>query len=217
MNRHLFADRRTAGLRLGMEVAKSEFADPVVLGLPRGGVPVAAAVARALGAPLDVIVVRKLGVPNQPELAMGAVGEDGALVLNHGVIRYAHVGEHELRAVEARERGELERRVETLRRVRPREPLSGRAAVIVDDGIATGATIRAAIQVARVCGATTVAVAIPVAPPDVVAKLRADADTVICLEQPDPFWSVGTWYRTFDAVSSAEVVDILRTYPAADR
>lgn len=217
MNRHLFADRRTAGLRLGMEVAKSEFADPVVLGLPRGGVPVAAAVARALGAPLDVIVVRKLGVPNQPELAMGAVGEDGALVLNHGVIRYAHVGEHELRAVEARERGELERRVETLRRVRPREPLAGRAAVIVDDGIATGATIRAAIQVARVCGATTVAVAIPVAPPDVVAKLRADADTVICLEQPDPFWSVGTWYRTFDAVSSAEVVDILRTYPAADR
>lgn len=217
VNSHLFADRRTAGLRLGMEVAKSEFADPVVLGLPRGGVPVAAAVARALGAPLDVIVVRKLGVPNQPELAMGAVGEDGALVLNHGVIRYAHVGEHELRAVEARERGELERRVETLRRVRPREPLAGRAAVIVDDGIATGATIRAAIQVARVCGATTVAVAIPVAPPDVVAELRADADTVICLEQPDPFWSVGTWYRTFDAVSSAEVVDILRTYPAADR
>ena len=165
MNRHLFADRRTAGLRLGMEVAKSEFADPVVLGLPRGGVPVAAAVARALGAPLDVIVVRKLGVPNQPELAMGAVGEDGALVLNHGIIRYAHVGEHELRAVDSRERGELERRVETLRRVRPREPLAGRAAVIVDDGIATGATIRAAIQVARVCGATTVAVAIPVAPP----------------------------------------------------
>lgn len=217
MNRHLFADRRTAGLRLGPEVARAELVDPVVLGLPRGGVPVAAAVARALGAPLDVIVVRKLGVPDQPELAMGAVGEDGALVLNPGVIRAAHVDDQELRAVERRERAELERRVEIFRTVRPREPLAGRAVVIVDDGIATGATIRAAIQVARACGATTVAVAIPVAPPDVVAELRDDADTVICLEQPDPFWSVGTWYRTFDAVSSAEVVDILRAHPAVDR
>ncbi len=217
MNRHLFADRRTAGLRLGAEVAKAAYVDPVVLGLPRGGVPVAAAVAHALKAPLDVIVVRKLGVPDQPELAMGAVGEDGALVLNHGVIRSARIGEQELRAVESRERGELERRVETLRQVRLREPLVGRAAVIVDDGIATGATMRAAIRVAKVCGAATVTVAIPVAPADVVSELLDDADSVICLEQPDPFWSVGTWYRRFDAVSAAEVVDILRSYPAEDQ
>jgi putative phosphoribosyl transferase len=209
MNRHVFDDRRTAGRRLGIEVAKAALADAVVLGLPRGGVPVAAEVAIALHAPLDVIVVRKLGVPSRPELAMGAIGEHGAVVLNQGVIRSENIGEQELQAVESRERAELQRRLQGVRSIRSAEPLLGRSAVLVDDGIATGATMRAAIHVARANGAARVYVATPVAPRDVVAELQTEADGVICLEQPDPFWAVGSWYRHFDSVGDEEVAELL--------
>jgi predicted phosphoribosyltransferase len=209
MDHHVLYDRRSAGALLGIEVAKTALENPVVLGLPRGGVPVAAKVAEALRAPLDVIVVRKLGVPRERELAMGAVGENGAVVLNDDVVRGARVTEAELYEVESRERQELDRRLRRVRSVRPRESLIGRSAVIVDDGIATGATMRAAIRVARANGARDVIVAAPVAPPDVVEMLRTEADVVVCLAEPEPFWAVGTWYRHFEAVGDDEVVALI--------
>jgi putative phosphoribosyl transferase len=216
VERHVLYDRRTAGALLGIEVAKAGLGDPVVLGLPRGGVPVAAKVAEALHAPLDVIVVRKLGVPGHAELAMGAVGENGAVVLNDDVVRSAHVTDDQMRRVELLERVELDTRLRRVREIRPHESLVGRTAVIVDDGIATGATVRAAIRVARANGARHVAVAAPVAPPDVVELLRSEADTVVCLAEPDPFWAVGNWYRHFEAVSDDEVVALITAAMARD-
>jgi putative phosphoribosyl transferase len=209
MRRRIFEDRRSAGALLGIEVAKLQLERPVVLGLPRGGVPVAAEVATAIGAPLDVIVVRKVGVPGQPELAMGAVGENGVVVVNHEVVRAARVGDEEFAEVERRERGELERLLGSIRSTRPRHALSGCSAIIVDDGIATGATVRAAIAVARAHHTGVVIVATPVAPTDVVETLRSHADAVVCLDEPDPFGSVGRWYRDFAAVDQAEVIDLL--------
>ena len=149
-----FVDRTDAGHRLADRLRHFRGQDVVVLGLPRGGVPVAYEVARALDAPLDIIVVRKLGVPYQRELAMGTIGEGGVRVIDPGLVSRAMVSDDELHAVEARERVELERRAERFRRVRPRIPLAGRTALIVDDGIATGSTARAACQVARAQGAT---------------------------------------------------------------
>src|SRR3954449_3324580 len=160
-----FADRADGGRRLASLLAHLRDEHPVVLALPRGGVPVAYEVARALGAPLDVILVRKLGVPVQPELAMGALGEDGVRVLNGDVLRSAGVTAAELAAVEAGQRAELERRTTGLRRRWPRIDLAGRTVIIVDDGIATGATARAACTVARAHGAARVVLAAPVAPP----------------------------------------------------
>jgi putative phosphoribosyl transferase len=210
-----FHDRRSAGRLLGVDVARVELERPVVLGLPRGGVPVAAEVALALRAPLDVIVVRKLGVPLQPELAMGAIGEDGIVIVNSDVRRTTGVSEEELAEVERRERRDLERVLGAIRAARPRQSLVDRDAVIVDDGIATGATVRAAIAVARSSGARHIVVASPVAPPDVVEALQSSADHVVCLAQPESFGSVGRWYRDFDAVGMAEVLDLLAT--AVDR
>jgi predicted phosphoribosyltransferase len=217
MHRHVFHDRQSAGALLGADVSKAELEHPVVLGLPRGGVPVAARVAEAINAPLDVILVRKLGVPHQPELAMGAIGEDGVVIVNHDVVRATGVGDAEFAEVESRERAELARRLHYVRAVRPREPLAGCSAVIVDDGIATGATVRAAIGVARANGAREVTVATPVAPPEIVEMLKSEADRVICLAQPEPFGSVGRWYRTFDAVSDSEVVELMSTAASSDQ
>ncbi len=205
----VFRDRRAAGARLAVEVAGLELEDPVVLGLPRGGVPVAAEVAAVIDAPLDVIVVRKIGVPRQPELAMGAIGENGVRVVNEDVIRSTRVDDEQFAEVEQRERRDLDRLLGSIRAIRPRVDIEGRFVVIVDDGIATGATVRAAIAVARAAGAARVAVATPVAPPDVVDDLRIHADVVVCLEQPDPFGSVGRWYRDFAAVSQVDVDELL--------
>jgi putative phosphoribosyl transferase len=198
MHRSVFHDRRSAGELLGIEVANLELDMPVVLGLPRGGVPVAAKVAAAIHAPLDVIVVRKLGVPDQPELAMGAIGENGVIIVNDEVLGATRVDESEFAHVERRERAELHRSLSSIRAVRPHQSLLGCTAIIVDDGIATGATARAAIEVAT-----------PVAPEDVVEALRASADDVVCLAQPAPFGSVGRWYHRFEAVSQAEVLELL--------
>ena len=204
-----FQNRRTAGASLGIAVGETVLDRPLVLGLPRGGVPVAAEVATAIHAPLDVVVVRKLGVPRHAELAMGAIGENAVTIVNADVIRSVHVTDDEFAAVEQRERCVLERMVETLRVARPAEPLIGRDAIIVDDGIATGATTRAAIRVVRAGGARRVVVATPVAPTDVVTALRSFADLVVCLLQPCPFGSVGRWYRDFDAVGLDEVLRLL--------
>jgi predicted phosphoribosyltransferase len=201
-----FRDREDAGHRLAARVAELELDDPVVLALPRGGVPVAAQVARVLGAPLDVILVRKLGVPSQPELAMGALGEEGVRVLDRNLVARARVREAQLADVERRERDELERRARTYRGDRDPLPITGRTVVIVDDGLATGATARAAIEVARARGACRVVLAVPVSPPETVAALRADADTVVSVETPAAMTAIGQWYDDFSQTSDAEVV-----------
>ncbi len=189
----------------------------VVLGLPRGGVPVALEVARALDAPLDVIVVRKLGVPIQPELAMGAIGEGGARVINDDIVRLAHVSSAEVAEVESRERIELDRRASRFRGYRPRRPLSGRTAIIVDDGIATGSTARAACQVARAQGATWIVLAVPVAPPDWADRLRTDADELVCVDTPRSFRAVGEFYADFSPTTDDEVVECLEAHSQPGR
>jgi putative phosphoribosyl transferase len=211
-----FRDRREAGRRLAERLSGLRASSPLVLGLPRGGVPVAFEVADALGAPLDVLVVRKLGVPFQPELGMGAVGEDGVRVLNRDVLRQAGVTESQLAEVEARERAAVEERAVRLRRGRPAIPLEGRTAVIVDDGLATGGTARAAVHVARARGADRVILAVPVAPPETVAALRRDADDVVAVETPEPFFAIGGWYADFSPTSDEEVIELL-TVAGADR
>ncbi|MBY0389886.1 MAG: phosphoribosyltransferase [Mycobacterium pseudokansasii] len=204
-----FADRRDAGRQLAQRLKHLYGQGVVVLGLPRGGVPVAFEVAEALQAPLDVLVVRKLGVPFQPELAFGAIGEDGVRVLNDGVVRAASLDDEDVRAVECTQRIELRRRVERFRRGRDRIPLTGRIAVIVDDGIATGATARAGCQVARAQGASTVILAVPIGPDDIVARFSGYADEVVCLETPPLFFAVGQGYRNFAQTSDDEVIALL--------
>jgi putative phosphoribosyl transferase len=201
-----FHDRDDAGRRVAARVRELDLDDPVVLGLPRGGVPVAAQVARAIGAPLDVILVRKLGVPAQPELAMGALGEEGVRVLDHDLLTRAHVRDEQLADVERRERDELARRARTYRGDREPLPIAGRTVVIVDDGLATGASARAAIEVARARGAGRVVLAVPVAPPETVTALRAHADAVVSVETPATMAAIGQWYDDFSQTSDAEVV-----------
>jgi putative phosphoribosyl transferase len=204
-----FKDRADAGRRLGERLSYLRGQSVVVLGLPRGGVPVAFEVARALGAPLDLIVVRKLGVPWQPELAMGAIGEDAVRVINDEVMRNAGVSDRELAAVETRERAELERRARRFRDNRKREPLEMRTVVIVDDGIATGSTARAACQVARAQGAARVVLAVPVAPPEWRSRFAGVADELVALETPASFFAVGQVYADFSQTTDSEVLECL--------
>lgn len=209
----LFTDRTDAGRRLAVALRHLERRDPVVLGLPRGGVPVAYEVAQELRAPLDVIVVRKLGVPYHPELGFGAIGEGGARVISDEIVRRAGLREKDLVAVERAEEAELVRRAQAYREGRPRLSLKGRAVVVVDDGVATGATARAACQVVRAQGATHVVLAVPVASPDAAAGLREDVDEVVCLSAPNLFSAVGEWYRDFSQTSDQEVVSLLARNP----
>jgi putative phosphoribosyl transferase len=204
-----FLDRADAGRRLAGKLLHLRGADVAVLGLPRGGIPVAYEVARALGAALDVIVVRKIGLPSQPELAMGAIGEDGVRIINRSVVIGERITEHEFMQVEERERAEVERRARRFRGDRPRTPLTGRTAVIVDDGIATGSTARAACEVARAHGAARVVLAVPVAPRAAIPALSSVADEVVCLETPDRFMAIGQWYGDFSQTSDEEVVTLL--------
>lgn len=205
-----FLDRVDAGRMLAHRLRHLQNETVVVLGLPRGGVPVALQVALALGAPLDIIVVRKLGVPFQPELGMGAIGEDGVRIANDEVVRMAGVSSEDFDRVEQRERTELERRARRFRAGRPRVGLAGRTAVIVDDGIATGSTARAACEVARAQGATRVVLAVPVAPPGWEERIRGAADELICVETPAPFFAIGQFYADFSQTSDEEVIACLR-------
>jgi putative phosphoribosyl transferase len=206
----MFSDRVEAGRRLADHLAYlADRDDVVVLGLPRGGVPVASEVASRLNAPLDVIVVRKLGVPYQPELAMGAIGEEGVRILDSRILSMAGVSQHELEAVERRERAELQRRAELFRRGRPRVQLDGKVAVIVDDGIATGSTIKAACRVARGLGAARVVVAAPVAPADIAERLAGNADEVVVVERPLSFYAIGQFYVDFNQTTDDEVISQL--------
>ncbi len=207
----MFRDRVDAGRHLAEVVLGAGIGgdEVVVLGLPRGGVPVADGVRRALGAPLDVIVVRKLGVPFQPELAMGAIGEDGVRVVNESVMESVALDALDIDAIEQRERIELERRARRYRGDRPRLDLLGRCVVIVDDGIATGSSARAACRVARAQGASRLVLAVPVAPKAAVSALRDVCDDMLCVTAPEPFYAVGEWYGDFSPTSDDEVVELL--------
>ncbi|MFG1359505.1 phosphoribosyltransferase [Xanthobacter pseudotagetidis] len=210
-----FADRRDAGRRLAAALAHLRDAAPVVLALPRGGVPVAAEVAQALGAPLDLVLVRKIGVPGAEELAMGAVVDGAApvVVRNDDIIAAARVTPADFDAACARELKEIERRRARYIGTRRRAPIAGRTVVMVDDGIATGATVRAALKAVRARGPKRLVLATPVAPPETVDALTADADTVVCLETPEPFGAIGYFYDDFRQVSDAEVIDLLARHP----
>ncbi|MFI2264371.1 phosphoribosyltransferase family protein [Streptomyces tubercidicus] len=205
----LFTDRADAGHRLAEALQHLEGEDPVVLGLPRGGVPVAFQVARALKAPLDVIVVRKLGVPYQRELGFGAIGEGGVRVISDDIVRRGRLEQADLASVEHAEAAELARQAERFRAGRPRLSLEGRTAIVVDDGIATGATAAAACQVVRAQGAARVVLAVPVAPPDAAERLRTATDEYVCLSTPFAFSAVGEWYRDFSQTPDDEVVALL--------
>ncbi|MCG2621199.1 dienelactone hydrolase family protein [Arthrobacter sp. I2-34] len=204
----MFEDRVDAGRQLAARLEYLRGQDVVVLGLPRGGVPVAYEVAQSLGKQLDVIVVRKLGVPYQPEVAMGALGEDGVRVLEPRILAQARVRDEDLQQVEERERGILDTRVERFRRGRPRVPLQGRTALIVDDGVATGSTARAACQVARQLGAAKVILAVPVAPKEAARELQGP-DEIVCLRTPAHFTAVGVHYEDFSPTTDDEVVVLL--------
>ena len=206
-----FKDRSDAGRRLAAAVMGYKDQQPVVLALPRGGVPVAAEVAAALNAPLDLILVRKIGVPFQPELAMGAVVDGGAplVVRNEDVISLAGIEEADFNAVRDRELAEIERRRERYLGGRERVEVAGRTAIVVDDGIATGATTRAALRATRLRNPKKLVLAVPVAPTDSLAVMRQEADDVVCLETPEPFFAIGMHYDDFHQVPDEEVVRIM--------
>lgn len=208
-----FRDRAEAGRRLAEALRGRRDDRPVVLALLRGGVPVAAEVAKALDADFDVLLVRKLGHPRQPELALGAVGEGGVIALNQDI---AHTVEPDvIETIAARKRDDLARRTEVFRALRPRVDVRGRDVIIVDDGAATGATMRTGIALARAGGARRVIVALPVAPADTVRALGRKADGVLCLTTPAWFGSVGEHYLRFDQLSDEDVVEVLRSVTSA--
>jgi putative phosphoribosyl transferase len=201
------ADRQDAGRRLAGQLERLRGEDVVVLALPRGGVPVAALVAETLEAPLDVILVRKLGVPFQPELAMGAIGEGGVRVLNDEVLAATGVTDAEVQEVQIRETAELDRRAKLYRRGRDRIDLRGRTVIIIDDGLATGSTARAACLVARAQGAARIVLAVPVAPRGWTSQLADVADEMVCLATPFGFQAIGQWYLDFTQTTDQEVID----------
>src|SRR5262245_42600482 len=205
----IFADRVEAGERLG-ETLREQLGnvDAVVLAIPRGGVIVGEAVARALGAPLDVVVPRKIGAPGNPELAIGAVAP-GIRVLDRRMVGGLSVSDAYLDREIAAQEAEIERRQHAYRQGRPPQPVGGRVAIVVDDGVATGSTAVAALRWAREQGAERVVLAAPVAPPQSLERMRAEADDVLVLETPSPFFAVGEWYRNFDQTSDRQVVDAL--------
>ncbi len=204
-----FADRAEAGRVLAGRVAALGLADPVVLALPRGGVPVAREIARRLAAPLDVLVTRKIGCPGQPELGVGAIAEGGEPVFDSGLLRRLGLTERDLDPAAGRERTELSRRVAAYRGDRPLPPLKGRDVVVVDDGLATGGTARAALAAVRAESAARVVLAVPVGAAQTVDELSGDADDVVVLAAPPAFHAVGQWYREFTQLTDADVLALL--------
>ncbi|GGU95278.1 hypothetical protein GCM10010495_01040 [Kitasatospora herbaricolor] len=215
-----FTDRTDAGRQLATRLGHLRGEPLVVVALPRGGVPVAAEVADALDAPLDICVIRKLGVPSQPELGMGAIGEDGARVINDQVVRTAGASPGQIAQVERTERAELERRAERYRGGRSPADLRGRTVVVVDDGVATGSTARAACEIVRARGAALVVLAVPVAPKDWTVRLGDVADQLVCVATPSPFFAIGEFYEDFTQTDDAEVLRCLSRFagpPGTDR
>ena len=205
----IFRDRHAAGRRLAAALMPLAIESPVVIGLPRGGVPVAFEVARALGAPLDVLAVRKLGAPGHPEFAVGALAEEGIGVLAPEVAAQVGMTRADLDRIMDRESAELERRTHAYRGDRAPAPVAGRTAIVVDDGLATGLTVLAAVRAVRERGAEHTIVAVPVGSPEAVALLRKEADRVVCLNVPEELYSVGSWYSDFAQVTDHQVVTLL--------
>jgi putative phosphoribosyl transferase len=211
-----FKNRSDAGRRLARALASYKDQQAVILALPRGGVPVAAEVTSFLNAPIDLILVRKIGVPAQPELAMGAVvdGSSPLIVRNEDVIGLAGISESEFKAVCDAELAEIERRRERYLGSRDRIDVAGRIAIVVDDGVATGATTRAALRATRMRGPKKLVLAVPVAPTDTLAVMREEADEVVCLEDHEYFGAIGYYYSDFRQISDQEVIDTLARFPA---
>ncbi len=214
-----FRDRIDAGGQLANALLGYKRKNPVVLALPRGGVPVAAEIAAALDAPLDLVLVRKIGVPFQPELAMGAIvdGSKPVVVRNDNVIRMAQVEESEFTAARDRELAEIERRRKLYLGDRPHPELKGQTVIVVDDGIATGATTRAALRAIRMREPRKLVLAVPVAPTESLPELRSEADEVVCLEDYENFGAIGFFYEDFRQISDAEVIDLLAKHPIKSR
>jgi putative phosphoribosyl transferase len=210
-----FKDRTEAGRKLAQALAGYRDQRPVLLALPRGGVPIAAEIAAAFQAPLDLVLVRKVGVPFQPELAMGAIADGGTpiVVRNEDVIRAAGISETDFKAVCNNELAEIVRRRERYLRGRAAVSVARRTAIVVDDGIATGATTRAALRAVRARHPAKLVLAVPVAPTDTLAALREEADEIVCLEQYEDFGAIGYYYRDFHQVSDEEVIDTLARFP----
>ena len=204
-----FDDRRAAGRRLAERLTGLAAEQPVVLGLARGGVPVAYEVAQALGAPLDVLVVRKIGAPGNPEYGIGAIAEGGVQVLNQQPVRRMLVSVEELDAAVARARAEIDARVQHYRGGRAPLEVHGRTAIVVDDGLATGGTARAALRAVRARHPRRLVLAVPVGAPEIVESLREEADDVVCVLKPDLLWAVGAWYRHFEPTQDAEITELL--------
>ena len=213
----LFQNRTDAGRRLAGVLMKYKGQHPVVLALPRGGVPVAAEVAAVLDAPLDLVLVRKIGVPNQPELAMGAVtdGKQPAVVRNDEIIELCGISEEAFEAVCKEELIEIERRRQRYIGDRPRAEVEGKIVIIIDDGIATGATTLAAIKAVRSRKPRELVLAVPVAPPNSIEKLHSEVDAVVCLDAPRDFGAIGYFYRDFRQVDDEEVIATLKQFPAS--
>ncbi len=211
----IYQDRHDAGRRLAERLELLRSRHPIVLGLPRGGVPVAYEVARSLEAPLDVLLVRKLGAPLRPELGVGAVAEGGVRIIDSRAVAALGVEPEELEAVVGRELAELERRHRLYRGTRPPVPLEGRTAILVDDGIATGGTALAAVRAARIRGAARVVLAVPVGPPGAERRFAGELDEFVCLEEPEDFFAVGAYYEDFSQTSDQEVRDLLAELAAA--
>jgi putative phosphoribosyl transferase len=206
----LFADRQDAGVQLSRVLARYAGCNPLVLGIPRGGVPVAAEVAARLGGELDVVVARKIGTPGQEELGIGAIASDGTLYVDKRLQTFVGVSDTELARLAGEQRAEARRREERFRAGLPELQLAGRSVIVVDDGLATGSTVRAAVRSIRRRGAKTVVVAVPVGAPETCVNLAAEVDDVVCPYRPDPFYAVGSHYRTFEQTSDEEVERLLR-------
>ena len=213
-----FADRLDAGQQLAAQLASyADRADVLVLGLPRGGVPIAYEIAKALHLPLDICLVRKLGVPKQPELAMGAIASGGIMVLNQEVLRSFHIPDSVVQEVAAVEQQELERREQVYRGDRPMPEVSDRTVILADDGIATGSTLRAAVAILREQEPERIVVAVPVAPPASCEQLKTVVDELICLVTPDRLYSIGQWYQDFSQTTDAEVCQLLEQAGSLNR
>jgi putative phosphoribosyl transferase len=206
----LFKDRTAAGQVLAVKLAAyANRADVLVLALPRGGVPVAFEVAQALNAPLDVFVVRKLGVPGQKELAMGAIASGGIRILNEDIIREEKIDELAIDKVTAKEQQELDRRQSLYRGDRPKPVIQGRTIILIDDGLATGATMRAAIAALQKQQPAKIVVAVPISSPQIYQQIKSLVDEIICADTPSPFYCVGLWYEKFPQTSDKEVRHLL--------
>lgn len=211
----MFRDRTDAALQLAEKLKGREFRDPLVLAIPRGGVVTGSVLARELGADLDVVLSRKLRAPEQPELAIGAISEAGEVYLNHHADEALGVTQEYLAGERRRQLGEIARRKEQFRAVKPQEPIAGRSVLVTDDGIATGSTMIAALQMVKAQNPHETIVAVPVASPDRLVSVRQWCDEVVCLLTPRYFWAIGQFYEDFTQVEDEEAVEILSTFKHA--